>query len=58
MYTDATDYESEMKNPTDPKLLWEWIEKSNETMCELSKMLEIHRPITKFIDVRRGTWNI
>ena len=27
IYTDATGYESEMRYPTDPKLLWEWIEK-------------------------------
>ena len=33
MYTDATCYESEMRYPTDPKLLWEGIEKSYETMC-------------------------
>ncbi|MGM9775980.1 MAG: hypothetical protein ACI3ZG_04315 [Candidatus Coprenecus sp.] len=26
MYTDATCYESEMRYPTDPKLLWEGIE--------------------------------
>ena len=51
MYTDATCYESEMRYPTDPKLLWEGIEKSYETMCELSKRLGIHRPRTKFIDV-------
>lgn len=28
MYTDATCYESEMRYPTDTKLLWECIEKS------------------------------
>ena len=44
MYTDATCYESEMRYPTDPKLLWEGIEKSYETMCELSKRLIIHPP--------------
>ena len=38
LYTDATCYESEMRYPTDPKLLWEGIEKSYETMCELSSM--------------------
>ena len=38
MYTDATRYESEMRYPTDPKLLWEGIEKSYETMCELSSL--------------------
>ena len=40
MYTDATCYESEMRYPTDPKLLWEGIEKSYETMCELSTSSE------------------
>jgi hypothetical protein len=54
MYTDATCYESEMRYPTDPKLLWEGIEKSYETMCELSKRLGIHRPRTKFIDVQKA----
>ena len=54
MYTDATCYESEMRYPTDPKLLWEGIEKSYETMCELSKRLRIHRPRTKFIDVKKA----
>ncbi|MDD5951955.1 MAG: hypothetical protein PUC53_08880 [Bacteroidales bacterium] len=39
MYTDAICYESDMRYPTDPKLLWEGIEKSYETMCELSKRL-------------------
>ena len=54
MYTDATCYESEMRYPTDPKLLWEGIEKRYETMCELSKRLGIHRPRTKFIDVQKA----
>ena len=54
LYTDATCYESEMRYPTDPKLLWEGIEKSYETMCELSKRLGIHRPRTKFIDVQKA----
>ena len=36
MYTDATCYESEMRYPTDAKLLCEGIEKSYSTMCELS----------------------
>ena len=40
LYTDATCYESEMRYSTDPKLLWEGIEKSYETMCELSRRLE------------------
>lgn len=54
MYTDATCYESEMRYPTDPKLLWEGIEKSYGTMCELSRRLGIHRPRTKFIDVQKA----
>ncbi len=36
MYTDATCYESEMRYPTDTKLLWEGIEKVYDTMCELN----------------------
>lgn len=54
MYTDATCYESEMRYPTDAKLLWEGIEKSYATMCELSSRLGIHRPRTKFFDVQKA----
>ena len=54
LYTDATCYESDMRYPTDPKLLWEGIEKSYETMCELSSRLGIHRPRTKFLDVQKA----
>lgn len=54
MYTDATCYESEMRCPTDTKLLWEWIEKNYATMCELSGRLGIHRPRTKFLDVQKA----
>ena len=36
MYTDAMCYESEMRYPTYTRLLWEGIEKSYATMCELS----------------------
>lgn len=54
MYTDATCYESEMRYPTDAKLLWEGIEKSYGTMCELSSRLGIHRPRTKFLDVQKA----
>lgn len=58
IYTDATCYESEMRYPTDPKLLWEGIEKSYETMCEMSKRLGIHRPRTKYLDVQKVIWFI
>ena len=54
MYTDATCYESEMRYPTDPKLLWEGIEKMYKIMCELSGRLNLHRPRTKFIDVQKA----
>ena len=54
MYTDATYYESEMRYPTDTKLLWEGVEKSYATMCELSGRLGIHRPRTKLLDVQKA----
>ena len=54
MYTDATCYESEMRYPTDPKLLWEGIEKAYKIMCELSERMEQHRPRTKFLDVQKA----
>ncbi|MDD7455990.1 MAG: transposase [Bacteroidales bacterium] len=54
MYTDATCYESEMRYPTDPKLLWEGIEKSYMIMCEFSSRLKLHRPRTKYLDVQKA----
>ena len=54
MYTDATCYESEMRYPTDQKLLWECIEKGYALMCEASRKLEVHRPRTKFLDVEKA----
>lgn len=54
MYTDATCYESEMRYPTDAKLLWEGVEKIYATMCELSSRRGIHRPRTKFLDVQKA----
>ena len=54
MYTDATCYESEMRYPTDAKLLWEGIEKSYGTMCGLSSGLGVRRPRTKYLDVRKA----
>ena len=49
MYTDATCY-----YPTDPKLLWEGIEKSYTIMCEFSSRLKLHRPRTKYLDVQKA----
>ena len=37
-----------------PKLLWEVVEKSYATMCELNSGLGIHRPRTKFLDVQKA----
>ena len=54
MYTDATCYESEMRYPTDQKLLWECVEKAYEIMCESSKRKGVHRPRTKFLDVEKA----
>lgn len=36
------------------KLLWEGVEKSYATMCELSSRLGIHRHRTKFLDVQKA----
>ena len=54
MYTDATCYESEMRYPTDQKLLWECNEKAYTVMCKASGRLGIHRPRTKYLDVARA----
>ena len=54
MYTDATCYESEMRYPTDPKLLWEGIEKAYAAMCSMSAKLNVHRPRTKYTDVEKA----
>ena len=54
MFMDATCYESEMRYPTDQKLLWECVEKGYELMCEASQKLGIHRPRTKYLDVEKA----
>ena len=54
MYTDATCYESEMRYPTDQKLLWECCEKAYKTMCEACGRLGIRRPRTKYLDVEKA----
>jgi hypothetical protein len=53
-YTDATCYESEMRYPTDQKLLWECCEKAYSIMCAACQCLGIHRPRTKFLDVEKA----
>ena len=52
--TDATCYESEMRYPTDQKLLWECIEKSYSVMCSMSRHFGVHRPRTKYLDVKKA----
>ena len=53
-YTDATCYESEMRYPTDQKLLWECCEKAYSIMCIVCQRLEVHRPRTKYLDVEKA----
>lgn len=54
MYKDATCYESGMRYPTDPKFLWEGIEKSYVIMCTLSAKMKVRRPRTKYFDVEKA----
>ena len=53
-YTDATCYESEMRYPTDRKLLWECCEKAYSIMCAVCQRLGVHRPRTKYLDVKKA----
>jgi len=53
-YTDATCYESDMRYPTDQKLLWECNEKAYSIMCAACRRLGIHRPRTKYLDVEKA----
>ena len=52
-YTDATCYESEMRYPTDQKLLWECCEKAYSIMCTACQRLGINRPRTKYLMWRK-----
>ena len=54
MYTDVTCYKSEMRYPTDQKLLWECCRKAYVIMCEACQRLNIHRPRTKYLDVEKA----
>lgn len=53
-YTDATCYESELRYPTDQKLLWECCQKAYTIMCAASQRMNIHRPRTKYLDVEKA----
>jgi hypothetical protein len=49
VFTDATCYESEVRYPTDQKLLWESIKWSYKQMKKICKFLEIKLPRTKYL---------
>ena len=49
IFTDATCYESEVRYPTDQKLLWECIEWSHKQMKKICKFLGIQLPRTKYV---------
>lgn len=49
IFTDATCYESEVRYPTDQKLLWEAVEWSHKQMREICTHLEIKTPRTKYL---------
>ena len=51
LYTDATCYESQMRFPTDAKLLWECTEKSHGIMCAACPRADENKYRTKFEDV-------
>lgn len=49
IFTDATCYESEIRFPTDQKLLWESVHWSYQQMKTICKVLRIPLPRTKYI---------
>lgn len=50
MLTDATCYESEVRFPTNQKLLWECVEWCYKQMVGLCKILKVKLPRTKYLD--------
>lgn len=50
---DATCYESEVRYPTDVKLLWESVEWCNKTICLLFSTLSERLPRTKYLKWKR-----
>lgn len=49
MMTDATCYTSDMRNPTDPKLLWESVYWVYKELRHISKSVNIRMPRSKYI---------
>lgn len=50
MFTDATCYESEVRFPTNQKLLWECVQWNYKQMESLCRILQIKLPRTKYLD--------
>ena len=48
--TDATCYESEVRFPTNQKLLWECVQCNYKQMVSLCRLLKIKLPRTKYLD--------
>ena len=53
VFTDATCYESEVRYPTDQKLLWETIEWSYKQMKRICKHLKVKVPRTKYTSLKK-----
>ena len=53
IFTDATCYESEVRYPTDQKLLWESVDWSHHQMKTICKTLKLHLPRTKYLKWKR-----
>jgi len=49
IFTDATCYESEIRYPTDQKLLWESVEWSYKQLRKICKTIDIKVPRTKYL---------
>lgn len=54
LYTDATCYESQMRFPTDAKLIWECVEKSHAIMCAACHRSGENKYRTKYDDVAKA----
>lgn len=54
VYTDASCYESQLRFPTDVKLLWECVERAYRMMCGISSQLGEHRMRTKYNDIDKA----
>jgi len=53
IFTDATCYESEVRFPTDQKLLWESVDWSYRQLKKICKTLKVRLPRTKYIKWKR-----